>query len=659
MNKYYHNIDTLKCIAVLGVFLYHLNPSLLPGGYSGVDVFFVISGFLIASSLKINAKIKKQDVLCFLKRRFLRVYPLYVFSIVIFSLASSFIYLPSDLVKQLNQVFPALLLFPNFHFLNHIDNGYFSTEAREAVFLHLWSVGVEFQNYIICGLFAWVISSPIIKYKKITVVTIIIVSLIYSQLLAMNNGTESFYLPLSRTWEFCVGILCYLIIKKNKKTLVSMIGLILIISFYACVGSKINYPGVWAIPVVVGTAIFILFSADSKNSTQNPLLVRYTGKISYSIYIWHWPIIAFINYLYGDVSVKAAFIAFLVTYAVSIFSYRYIETPFRGTKSINPVFKYGGVLAFVILSSLITVSVLEHDGYVNINKELYYKNRDSIDSFTQPAYKFNFNCQSSMASFSPTLFDNDRCITGKKDAPQMLIVGDSNAAHFVGYLSQIAVSEKLTFRNVTQSSCPPFESDVIAQYVDARYVNACKKYNKVLRAHINQYDVIFIGALWDKYYDNKSFKKHFEKMIADFSSDNKQIIIALKIPKFVGYDKLCFLKKMKVPFLDCAQRLSEGNVDIPVNRYITDMARENKNIHTFDMSSMLCDEKKCHSIINNIPVYFDSDHLSMNGSAYLGKIAMDRHAVPDFLEPTFFEGKRRAPLPIHEPDSSALWSQFK
>lgn len=658
MNKYFHNIDTLRCIAVLGVLFYHLNPSLLPGGYSGVDVFFVISGFLIASSLKLDAKIKRQDVLYFLRRRFFRVYPLYIFSIVIFSLASCLIYLPSDLVKQLNQTLPALLLLPNFHFLNNIDNGYFSTEAKNTVFLHLWSVGVEFQNYIICGLFAWFLSRPIVKHKKTTVVTIIVISLIYSQVLAMKNSAESFYLPLSRTWEFCVGILCYLIIKKNKSTLASMIGLAIVISFYLCAGKEINYPGFWAVPVVAGTAIFILFSIDSKDSIQNPHPVRYIGRISYSIYIWHWPIIALINYLYGDVSTKAAFIALLVTYVLSIFSYRYIEAPFREVKSINPVFKSGALLTSAILLLLITINVLEHDGYVDINRELYNKNKDSIYSFTQPAYKFDFNCQS-MKSFSPTLFDSDKCLTGKKDAPQMLIVGDSNAAHFVGYLSQIAVSEKLTFRNITQSSCPPFESDVIEQYTDARYVNACKKYNDVLRTRINQYDVIFIGALWDKYYDNRSFKKHFEKMLADFSKNNKQIIIALKIPKFVSYDKSCFLKKMKVPFLNCTQRLSEDDIDIPVNRYISEMAKENKNIHIFDMSNMLCDDKKCYSSINNVPVYFDSDHLSMNGSAYLGKIAMDSHAVPDFLEPNFFKDKRRASLPIHEPDSTELWSQFK
>lgn len=658
MNKYYHNLDTLRCIAVFGVVIYHLNPSWLPGGYSGVDVFFVISGFLIASSLKLDTEIKNQDVFAFFKRRFLRIYPLYIFSIAIFSVAACFIYLPSDLIKQVNQSLSSILLTPNLYLLNNIDNGYFSTEAKDTVFLHLWSIGVEFQNYITCSLVAWLISKPHVKYKKTIILITIFISLAHSQSLAINNNAGSFYLPLSRTWEFCVGILCYFYIKTKKNTLMCATGFTMIMVFYFSATKNLTYPGLWAIPVVTGTAFFILFSTDSKDSFQNPRPVCYTGKISYSIYIWHWPLIAFLNYLFGGVGPEAALITLLVTYILSILTYQYIETPFRVNKRVSPTIKYGILIATATFLSLLTTYVLKDNGYININEELYNKNNKAIDSFTQPAYKFDFNCQS-MESFSPTLFDSDKCLTGKKDAPQMLIVGDSNAAHFVGYLSQIAIYENLTFRNITQSSCPPFDSDVVEQYTDARYVDACKKYNDALRTHIDNYDVIFIGALWDKYYSNKSFKIHFEKMLADFSKNNKQLIIALKTPKFSSYDKSCLLKKMKLPFLNCTQRLSEVNVSIPANVYIKEMARKNKNIHVFDISKMLCNEKLCHSIMNNVPVYYDSDHLSMNGSAYLGKVTMDSHTIPAYLEPNFFKDKRRAPLPFSAPDNTDLWSQFK
>lgn len=672
--KYIHQIDSLRAIAVLGVIIYHLQPGFLPGGYAGVDIFFVISGFLITNSLFRADKLTfKKNVLSFYKNRFFRIYPLYSIVVLFFVVVSCYIYLPVDLKKQVNQSISAILLMPNYYFMNNLDVSYFSTDAKSSLLLHLWSVGVEIQNYIIWGGLLFFISKATVKIKAITVTIIAIISFLYSQYLLDVNSLVSFYSPLSRMWEFAIGSFCYIISGSKIKSLTlyrvsNAIGFCLIAFSYFMLRDSTPYPGGWAIPGVLGAALLIQGVNAGPNYTNwilDSVILKRIGVLSYSIYLWHWPLIALYQYEYGDVTFLSSVIIFALTVIMSLISVKYIESPFRehnplnlNNKKINTKTRLASILLITCLTITSNHIVISNDGYVNIDRGLMDKESKTIAEFTKPAYMYDFNCQS-MNYFNSQIFNSERCIIGKKEPPQMLIAGDSNSAHFVGYLSQIASHENLAFRNATQSSCPPFSSDSVKAYTDINNLKACESYNNALRNNAKNYDVIFIGALWSKYYQNGNFKNDFEKMIEDFSIDDKQIIIALQIPIFNQYDKDCTLKKLKINSIDCNSRLSEPKVISEANEYIKSIVKKHRNIHLFDMSNLLCDSIMCHASVNNKPVYYDREHLSMNGSAYLGFLSIKENKVPYFLSDKYFNDKRYAPLPSHEPDTDELWNAFR
>lgn len=673
--QYIHQIDGLRAIAVLGVVIYHFLPNAIPGGYSGVDMFFVISGFLITKSLYREGNIaNKGDVFDFYVRRFFRIYPLYLFVLIVFIFVSCFIYIPDDLTKQAEQSISAILLIPNYYFMSKLDVGYFSTDAKSSIFLHLWSIGVEIQNYIIWGVGLCIISKFTLRIKILIISMVLLFSFIYSQYQLSVNNLVSFYSPLSRVWEFAAGSLCYLMRERKNKSylfflIVNAIGFGLIASSYFILNDYSPYPGLLAAPSVLGIMLLIVGFTNTSVSIDwvlgNPILTI-IGKISYSMYLWHWPLVVLYQYEYGKISVGIAISLFSLVFLVSLITERYIELPFRDSspsKKKRKKLKINARLLILMAGSITAISTIQlisyNHGYLNLDKNAFDKRSDLVNAFTRPAYVYDFNCQS-INSFSESIFNDDRCVIGnKKNQPQMLIVGDSNSAHFVGYLSQVASNEGLTFRNATQSSCPPMGSGVVAGYTDFKYINACKQYNDSLRKYANDYDVIFIGALWEKYYKNKNFKADFEKMIDALSRGGKEVIIALQVPVFGDYDKNCTLKKMKNDGLNCNDRLTEPKPYSDANEYIKNISKKYRGVHTFDISDLICDEEGCHASINDNPIYYDSEHLSMNGSAYLGFFAERNHKTPFFLKQDFFNGKRRAPTPLHEPSAAELWDSFK
>lgn len=343
-NKYRPDIDGLRAIAVLSVVLFHAFPDLLTGGFTGVDVFFVISGFLISSIIFENCSNKKFNFIEFYSRRIKRIFPALI-TVLIFSYILAWFILLDVEFKQLGfHIFGGASFTSNLILWN--EASYFDNSADSKPLLHLWSLGIEEQFYIFWPLLI------VYFYKNknifIPVLIIILASFIYNFLNVKINPTATFYSLLTRLWELASGgLLAWLLINNNNKinnysldnqklnllnNLFSIIGLILLVYSFYRISNNLSYPGKWAIIPVLGS-IFIIYSGPNavinKSILSNQLLV-WIGLISFPLYLWHWPLITFTRILYSNqvdpqLMIGVLFLSTLLAW----FTYRFIEKPIR------------------------------------------------------------------------------------------------------------------------------------------------------------------------------------------------------------------------------------------------------------------------------------------------------------------------------------------
>ena len=339
--KYRSEIDGLRALAVLSVILFHINKRALPGGFAGVDVFFVISGFLITSIIYKEYYAGVFKLSKFWLRRIRRIFPaLIVMVLIVLFFGKITLYGPdiNDLGKH---GIASLLSFANFsHWL--VAGNYWGGAAENSPLLHTWSLSLEEQFYL-C--FPWMILLSF-KYCDKWAFEIFFSFTLLSYFLFLYevkfHPAAAFYLLPTRAWELGFGCLSSLYINKNKKSfrfhlMPGFIGLILILCSFRFLGEDNGVTFLIAIPVL-GTLLIILFAGDS-NSLVNKFLslspIVYIGKISYSLYLWHWPILV----LSKQYTIKShiefsPYIIFFIIFIISVLSYHIIELPFRNKEKI-------------------------------------------------------------------------------------------------------------------------------------------------------------------------------------------------------------------------------------------------------------------------------------------------------------------------------------
>lgn len=363
--KYRPDIDGLRALAVVFVIVYHTYPSLLKGGFIGVDIFFVISGYLISTILFKSFDQGTFSLTNFYIRRIRRILP--ALTLVLFAcLAFGWFALLHDELRQLG-----LHALGGSTFISNLmlwrESGYFDNTSETKPLLHLWSLGIEEQFYIL-----WPILL-IIGYKFRTNLLfiglfVLVPSLVLSLYLSSFDSVAAFYSPLSRFWELMVGSIIAWInlyrpkLSLNENRLVlanisSILGLLLIaIGVMSIDKTTEGFPGRWALLPVLGAAFIIFAGPDSwanKNFLSNKVAI-FIGLISYPLYLWHWPILTFTRIVNSDKVPSHAFrfAALLVIVFLSWLTAEVVEKPFRyGSK--NPKFKVLLLICAVVMTGLI------------------------------------------------------------------------------------------------------------------------------------------------------------------------------------------------------------------------------------------------------------------------------------------------------------------
>ncbi|MFK8016551.1 MAG: acyltransferase family protein [Gammaproteobacteria bacterium] len=335
---YRKDIDGLRAIAVLAVVFFHIHEAALEGGFLGVDVFFVLSGYLITSIIWTQLADGRFTIVNFYNRRIRRIFPALLAVLIVTTLVAVIVLLPADLVGYGRSVLATAGFLANIYFWR--DTNYFSAAAEQKPLLHMWSLGVEEQFYIFFPLLL-MLCARFWRQRAFLIVTVITVLSFATNMLLLAKGGKSpaFFLLPTRAWELGAGAMIALwpaakAYRREVAEPLAWLGL-------GLVAVGLIHPVAWfahmpvALPAVAGTVLLVLIGRSAETSVSRLLSVRpmvFFGLISYSLYLWHWPVIVFGKYfLIRDFTLMEVALALLVMIGFAVASYRFVEKPFRSS----------------------------------------------------------------------------------------------------------------------------------------------------------------------------------------------------------------------------------------------------------------------------------------------------------------------------------------
>lgn len=436
---YRPDIDGLRAIAVLSVLLFHYGATWLPGGFAGVDVFFVISGYLITKHLAEDIVQNGTSILPLLIRfydkRIRRIVPALVVVLVATLAAGWFLLMPGDYATTGNSAAYSAFGLGNLYFYS--NTGYFDREAEMQPLLHMWSLGVEEQFYfvwpiLLAGLMFVARGSRTIV--AVTIAALVVVGLAYSAQTVAVDPKGAFFLPLPRAWELGVGaLLAFLPAIRNRPTseMMGVAGLALIGGTFAFLAGSETSLALMMVPAVLGSALLIWPRTESAVSGCLAIYpMRFVGKISYSLYLWHWPLIVLFRHYNNGAMPTPVQAALLATIAVgaAYFSWRYVEQPLRKPIRV-PIFSIMNGLTASGLVFAVGQLIVQTNGFVD-RLPLEAQRLSSLEVM------WEWNCPR-VASI-PGL-GNNLCIIGapwENAKSRGIMWGDSHAEHYAPVLEQ-------------------------------------------------------------------------------------------------------------------------------------------------------------------------------------------------------------------------------
>lgn len=653
--SYRADIDGLRAIAVLAVVLFHMDHALIPGGFMGVDMFFVISGYLITGILLRNMRTESFSLTDFYRKRILRILPALTLVIVVTLVVGQFVLLPVDLKRLAQSAVWSQLFLGNVYFANYLDISYFAKSSSLEPLLHLWSLGVEEQFYLIWPVLLLVGARYSGRGLFLGLLGLtIVLSFGFGQYYSPANPQFTYYMLPARIGTLLIGAACvyvsgpYQLLASKWAALVPCLGLLLIgYSLFVLSGGH-HYPGLNAVPVALGAALLIV-GGTRENPVSRILgsrLLVWFGLISYSMYLWHWPVLAYLKYCFGYLTPLALGASFIAIVILAWLSYRFVEAPCRSrTWPFRQV-----ALRFFVLPSIVVVSLsaylIQSSGYGVFGGDgRYAKDLRAAKVRARKAPSAKYVCQS--AKITQELLETPDCIIAGEKEPRILLWGDSTAGHFVEVLNGLAQEYGFSFRNIAHPACPPVLTDPQRFTHRAARVD-CEASGAVVRQVLEGYDVIMLSGNWEWYLNKRGdlFANELSDTITNLVARNKQVIVIGSIPSLPGYDRFCAQKAVKLPFLDCRKAATFPATAIKnINARVRAVASDS-GARYVDFNRQLCSASTCSGYSERAPLYFDTIHLSRDGAVFVGEhVRKDERFAPVFEPLGDAQQPAGAPLP--------------
>lgn len=517
--RYRSDIQGLRAIAVIAVMVFHFNPSWLPGGFVGVDLFLVISGFLITAILlgkkEQQAYSPWRTLSYFYTSRFKRIAPAYFVMLMAVALVAAVFFLPSDFEAFSEGLEQAALFFSNGYFAHFGD--YFAPASHEQPLLHTWSLAVEIQFYLLAPFL--ILLLPLVVLRWTLWMLLLSLTLIAEYRLRVLGIEQSTYYSLcARLPEFFAGCLAALHLNASKRgersrPWVGVVGLGLVLLAAVTQPTLGHFPGVAALLPVIGGVLLLI---NSNEGGIAGLLGRkgmaWIGALSYSLYLWHWPVLAFLRYYTGAEVLDLTFsLLFLIlTFTLSLLSYHLVERPLRAKKTSKKQAIGSGVLLFSFLGT--------SQALANVNLA-YTPNTLPIEyrRYAEPGSI----CHGKVV---------DDCLTGNVESDRrVLVLGDSHAAMLNHFFDLLGKELDLAPRVITASSCvtiPGFDYQRIAEWAQ----RACLDQLEIASKYLSETNVIFLAGMWSYQTQSEAFNQALRNFLTNYQ--DKKIYILAQVPKF-------------------------------------------------------------------------------------------------------------------------------
>ncbi len=654
--KYRPDIDGLRAVAVLAVVAFHAFPNAMKGGFIGVDIFFVISGYLISTIIFENLDKGTFSFAEFYSRRIKRIFPALI--LVLFScFAFGWFALLSDEFKQLGKHIAGGAAFVS-NLVLWRESGYFDNTADAKPLLHLWSLSVEEQFYIVWPLLLWFAYKKRINLLSIGLL-VALVSFCLNIYEVNMDAVSAFYSPQTRFWELMFGsMLAWLMLYKTELSIsalskkntylansISVIALMLIVFGFWRIDKGIGFPGAWALIPVLG-AVLIIYAGPkafvNRTILSNKAVVWF-GLISFPLYLWHWPLLAFARIIEGGSSSKYIRLTLIaISILFSWLTLIFVEKRIRQAVGYRYI---GRLLIIATLLLLVGLYTFSTDGIpsrlIGFDSK-YIAEQSRKIGWTIPAgtQEQIDNCKNKFpirTALSPKTRDDNFCLLARNTSPDVVLIGDSlSLSLFPG----ISKSKDFNTLVLSASSAAPMYNIRTTEFDDTVRANNYKLTNQALDYVLSNDDVKVVVMTFLNGVDlpfnelpfkitnvddpsetdsQKIFTSSLRRTLSKLTERNKNIIFVLPNPKLSydigsclnGYRPLSFQKKF-----NCSQPASYHLTHgwLAYKEWVESVVKDFPNVTVYDASKPFCDENSCYGMIDGQLMYRDGYHLSDSGS---------------------------------------------
>lgn len=629
---YRRDIDGLRAVAVLPVVLYHLGVAPFSGGFIGVDVFFVISGFLISTIVYREAQAGTFTYARFYERRIRRLFPALAVMLLLTGVVAWFVLLPLDYKLFSEAQGLSVLFLANFHFWNKTD--YFNDAVGNIPLLHTWSLSVEEQFYILFPPLLLLLVRRFPARINLILLGLALLSFFAAQRAVTRVPETAFYLVHMRAWELLAGALLATGLLPGHRQqwlreLSALLGLALILGTVFVLDKGSAFPGLSALPAVLGTVLIIHAGQDGNTLTGRllgiPLLVM-VGLISYSLYLWHWPLFVFAGY-YKILPFNwyEQLVLFILACGLGWLSWRYVERPFRSKFLLAErkiFFKTAGMVAGLLV-------LLSLPGVISRGAEFRLPDQiaemAAVEDETIP---FRRPC------FGKTVESVDKeeniCTLGQSGPASFLVWGDSHALSLAHGFNLAASELSTSGRFLARSVCPPvMESrEFRASEVSCSGFNASVK--RYLERHPEIRHVVLV-AMWSHYLHSDmetsnvgeahSFSAGLERTLTYLKDTGRKVTLIEQVPN-IGHNVPQLLARIKMYDRDLDIRPTRDAHDAQVwdIAQVFSAMEVRYLLKRVSLADELCGDTFCQVSLGSRPLYRDSNHLSRAGSEFVSPL---------------------------------------
>lgn len=653
--NYRPDVDGLRAIAILFVLFFHSGLKLFPSGFIGVDIFFVISGFLICNIIHESLENKQFSFLNFYNRRLWRLQPVLLCLLIVTTITAFCLYLPDDLILFENSARKTTLTLAN-HYFAKITTDYFAPNSNQLALLHTWSLSVEWQCYFILPLVLYILHRLFTK-QVLTKIIYAMTALFF--LLALyfsaQYATTTYYHFTSRIFEFLIGSSIAFSNTRFSwnKYLLDLIGILAILTlFYIATRSGINFgfPNFYALFLCIATGILIALGKHKQQSIITRYLSTkpfvFIGMLSYSLYIWHWPLFAFIHYQNIQESPQLIAFIFILAFILAYFSWRFIEKPARQLSKI----RFSHTLVYLLILPI----AITHLGYYLIKKNdgIPQRFNDELVNIYKQLNDFN-SAKRPQCIGKKNVDIMSNCIIGEKNGRNKtgFLIGDSFANHYWGFIDTLAKQANLAILTQATSSCLTLPEIYLYDWwtfkntIYPECYEQTQRYFKMIKE--NHYDYVIIGQVWGSYLGNNVINQLGDARSIELSKKRVTIALdkALQMIIDSGAKPIlmkataatpsnlhdCFFKhiKQRKPYNpeQCDFRLDTSR-EAWLNKLFRQMKNKYAELIIIDPLEVQCPKGLCTAAINGVPVYRDIGHITDYASYQFGKIYLEKNKNP-------------------------------